>query len=246
MLHNLRRAVAPLLRMKRRRWRIRPPLLEFLRSDEYQSMMMHGLEGEPGLDEAELQTKNFLYRHKEVNTHLGVFRWRGLHNHLDEVLQLIEGAEKVIDFGGAGCPLGLDSVVVDLLRWDAAGYEIKHHDIKAWNGRADLVFSSHCLEHFEDLDEALTDLGAALTSEGKAVLLLPAHTCERWRAGVHQNKNFNDHRWTFCLSGDLDVPEIEHLVVIDDKVAEYMVVETAEYCGDNSIYIVASRAPSSA
>ncbi len=158
----------------------------------------------------------------------------------------VRGAEKVIDFGGAGCPLGLDSVVVDLLRWDAAGYEIKHHDIKAWNGRADLVFSSHCLEHFEDLDEALTDLGAALTSEGKAVLLLPAHTCERWRAGVHQNKNFNDHRWTFCLSGDLDVPEIEHLVVIDDKVAEYMVVETAEYCGDNSIYIVASRAPSSA
>ncbi len=206
---------------------------------------MHSIEGEPGLDEAEQQTENFLYRHKEVNTRLGVFRWRGLHDHLDEVLQLIEGSENVIDFGGAGCPLGLDSIVVDLLKWDAAGYEIKHHDIKAWSGRADLVFSSHCLEHFEDLEGALKDLSEALAPAGKALLLLPAHTCVRWRAGIHKNTNFNDHRWTFCLSKDQDVPDVEKMVAIDEKVAEHMVIETAEYCGDNSIYIVASKVPSS-
>ena len=67
-------------------------------------MMMHGITDRPGLDEAEQQTGNFLYRHKEVNTRLGVFRWRGLHDYLDEVLNLIEGSEIVIDFGGAGCP----------------------------------------------------------------------------------------------------------------------------------------------
>jgi SAM-dependent methyltransferase len=148
---------------------------------------------------------------------------------------------RVIDFGGAGGPLGLGSLVVDRLERDALGRAVPYASLAAAGSGHDVAFSSHALEHIPALDEALADLHASLRPGGQLLLHLPAFSCERWRAGVHRNERFNDHVWTFGIGPEPAGVTCQSYVDIAARVAATFEVELAEYCGDDSIFLRARR-----
>ena len=239
-IFSLDRAVAH----ARRHWglagpRITPPTKEFLQSPEYQRIMNQYLppSGEYGLNEAQTYTRSYVNRHNKYLTKLGVFRWRPMQKHLDEILPLVTDPNKfVVDFGGAGCPLGFHSVVVDFLKTDAAGRPVKYRTLSELPRQADVVFAAHVLEHVPNLDEVLAEMKAKTVPNGPVIITVPSYTNDGWHAGDHVNKRFGGHVWTFGLSETQPPPSVPHYRAIDETLRKYFVVEKAEYAGDDNIY----------
>jgi SAM-dependent methyltransferase len=221
-----------------------PPSEAFLRSSEYAELMSRDLpyDGSHDLHEAQNETRNYRFRHQTVAKRLGVFRWRGIQKHLDTILRLVTApGSKVIDFGGAGGPLGFCAEVVDQLSVDAWGRAVPYSSLADVGDDVDVVFSSHALEHIPELDETLLAIQRCLKSGGDLVLHLPSFHCERWRAGVHTSRPFNDHVWTFGIDRDPVGVQCQSYVDIAAKVREQFDLRCAEYCGDDSILILARK-----
>lgn len=221
-----------------------PPTEAFLRSREYAELMSRHLpvDGSHDQHEAQNETQNYRFRHHTVAHRLGVFRWRGIQKHLDTLLPLLTvPGSKVVDFGGAGGPLGLGSDVVDRLSEDAWGRAVTHHSLSELGESVDVVFSSHALEHIPDLDDVLRSMQRCLKPGGQLILHVPSFHCERWRAGVHSNARYNDHVWTFGVGQDPAGLACQNYVDIASKVGEFFAVRRAEYCGDDSILVLASK-----
>lgn len=225
------------IRWWRRGWRINPPDGAYLKSSAYDKEMGKDLQGPAGLHEATEESPSFLHRHKVVNRSLGTWRWRGMHELKDRILPIIEGGAFVVDFGGGGCPLGLGSVVVDHLKRDYAGWPVRYHDLGDLPRKADVVFTSHCLEHIDDIHGVIRELRESMAEGGDLIVFVPSWTCERWRAGVHGSRVFNDHVWTFALEEDDDVPDLPRLARIDTLLGSEFELLLAQYCGDDSIFI---------
>ena len=228
----------------RRHWgmpgpRIHPPGREFLTSPKYQAIMNRFVPatGDYGIHEAQAYTRSYINRHNKHLSQLGVFRWRGFQEHLDDVLPLVSDPNKyVVDFGGAGCPLGFNSVVVDFLKKDAAGRPVKHRTLSELPRQADVMFAAHVLEHVPNLDEVLAEMKAKTVPGGPVIIMVPAYTNEGWHAGAHNNKRFGGHVWTFGLSRTQPPPELHNYRAIDETLARYVIVEKAEYVGDDCVY----------
>lgn len=216
----------------------------FLRSAEYAALMARHLPWDGSYDrhEAQNETRNYRFRHGEAARRLGVFRWRGMQTHLDSILSLVAApGRKVIDFGGAGGPLGLGSLVVDQLEHDVWGRPVPHRTLEEAGRDVDVVFSSHALEHVEPLDDVLRSMHACLKPEGHLVLHVPSFHCERWRAGVHRNRLYNDHVWTFGLGPLPEGIACHNYADIALEVKKRFTPQVAEYCGDDSILIIARK-----
>ncbi len=249
-LAKLRRSVRALARQVARRpparraapRRCEPVDEAFLRSPAYAAEMNRHLPAPGAYDrhEAQHRTPSFVYRHHEANHRLGPFRWRGIQEHLELLLDATRG-RRVVDFGGGACPLGLGSVVVDSLDVDALGRPVRYPRIEEVDFAPDVVFTSHTLEHVEPLDRVLRALRDATAPGGALIAHVPAYTCERWRAGVHANRLYNDHVWTFGLRGSRPPEGLERYVEIDALVERDWRLERATYCGDDSIFLVARR-----
>jgi SAM-dependent methyltransferase len=221
-----------------------PPTQAFLRSSEYAELMSRHLpaDGSYDLHEAQNETLNYRFRHHTVAHRLGVFRWRGMQKHLDTLLPLLTAdGIRVVDFGGAGGPLGLGSEVVDRLSRDAWGRAVRHHSLAELGGTVDVVFSSHALEHIPELDDVLRSIQGCLKPGGQLVLHVPSFHCERWRAGVHSNARYNDHVWTFGIGPDPVGLACQSYIDIASKIAEFFSVHHADYCGDDSILVLGSK-----
>jgi SAM-dependent methyltransferase len=95
----------------------------------------------------------------------------------------------VIDFGGAAAPLGYGAEIVDRLSEHKALYDLP--------GQADVIFSSHTLEHVQDPALLLEIMRRKLTAGGPLVVMVPSWRMEHLRA-----ENFPFHCQTFCLSDD--------------------------------------------
>ncbi len=221
-----------------------PVTAAFLNSEAYEEMMTRHLPypGVYDLHEAQNYTRNFTYRHHEANHLLGAFRWRGIYKHRHLILDLVlrEGAQ-VVDLGGAAGPLGLGAQVVDFLPVDALGHQVRFRYLNELPEPVDVLFSSHTLEHIPELHNIMREIQKALVPGGHLMLHLPAFHCERWRVGTHQNKLYNDHQHTFGLKGT-DHPEgLINYLDIDELVGQYFDLEMAEYCGDDSIFILAKN-----
>ena len=78
-----------------------------------------------------------------------------------------------------------------------------------------------------------------LKQDGKLFFHVPAFSCVRWRSGLHRNRAFNDHAWTFHLAADEMAEDIYNPLAFDTKVAEHFNIQSAEYVGDNSIFVIA-------
>ncbi len=231
--------------MARRRRKAPPVTLEFLRSEEYRELMNRHVpyNGDHGLYEAETATKSFLFRAFAVDDRLRAFRWRGIQENLDLILDLIaDPARLVVDLGGAASPFGLGSVVVDPLPYDLDNNTVPYRSLNELPSEAGVVISSHTLEHIPDLEEELERIRDALRPGGTFLAHLPSFSCVRWRAGTHSHAVFGDHVWTFGLSNTPNVPEgLVNYVEIDQLLGRYFTVESAAYCGDDSIFVVCHR-----
>jgi SAM-dependent methyltransferase len=233
-------------KLARKRRGVAPAItLEYLRSAEYRELMSRHVpyDNDYGLHEAQTATKSFNLRAFEADHILRAFRWRGVEENLDLILDEITGPGKLVaDLGGAASPFGLGSFVVDQLPIDADGNPVPYRSLDDLPGPADVVLSSHTLEHIPPLEEELGRIRDALKPGGKLLALLPAFSCERWRAGIHSHASFGDHVWTFGLSGTPGVPEgLVNYVEIDTLLSRYFEVESASYCGDDSIFAVCKR-----
>lgn len=232
---------AALLRSPRRR---SPVTAEFLDSPEYDELMARHLpfDGSYDTHEAQNQTENFKFRHHVVADRLGVFRWRGMERHKRRLLDLAAGARhRVLDFGGAAGPLGLGSVVVDRLERDIWGRPVELRSLESARGAASVVFSSHALEHVGPLDDVLIQMRDCLVPGGTLFAHVPSYSCERWRAGIHASRRYNDHVWTFGLEDVPPVANLQSYTNIARRIGAHLTVEIAEYCGDDSIVVVARR-----
>ena len=232
-----------------RRTRARPPrryqsvTRAFLESDAYRALMSEHLP-HPGVydrHEAQNETRSYRFRHGEASTRLGAFRWRGLQEHLPEVLGLVDGPGLVVDFGGGACPVGLATRVLDRLEVDGLGRPVPFRDVADLPERVDGLFTSHTLEHVEQLEPTLEALFARLAPGGRVIAHLPSYTCVRWRAGEHANALYGDHLFTFGLSGDDKPAGLQRYVDVDALFSRFARVEQAGYCGDDSIYLSAVR-----
>jgi SAM-dependent methyltransferase len=197
-------------------------------------------DGTYDLHEAQNETRNYLARHRTNRDRLGVFRWRGMQKHLDLILEKISPAGvAVLDFGGAACPLGFGSKIVDQLKHDAYGRPVEYHSIDTIPNPVDVIFTSHTLEHIEPLEAVLKSFAEKLKTGGYLLAHVPSYTCDRWWPGVHSNDQYHDHVWCFGLCDNLTLPGLSRYRRIDELVATALDVELAEFCGDDSIFLVA-------
>ena len=223
-----------------------PVTIEFLMSPAYKELMNRHLPYDLSYDlhEAQNDTSSYRFRHHQQGRRLGVFRWRGIQENLDLILDRISGTGKVIvDFGGAAMPLALGSQVVDRMETDVFGNSVPYHSLLQLPEKADVIFSSHTLEHIPNLDEVLAEISTALKPHGILILLVPAFSCVDWRAGVHKNPSHNDHCWTFGLAETVVPPDMMKYLPIDTKLSQFFRFISAKYCGDDSIFLLASQEP---
>ena len=224
--------------------RIVPTTESFLRLDDYQDLMMRFVPctGVHGLYEASTYTLSYRFRHHDCLPVLGAFRWRGMQEHLETVLEHVADTSKlVVDLGGAGCPLGLGSIVIDKLKRDATGQPVRYSSVSEVGQPIDTLFSSHCLEHIYELDDALQEMQRSLKPDGVLLVFVPSYSNEGWRFGAHDNKRFGSHQWTFGLNSDGLSLGLQRYLDIDVVLARYFSVECAQYCGDDSIFCVCRR-----
>jgi len=214
--------------------------LNFINSQEYQNEMNKFLvDNKFDLNEAEAYSENYKHRHFTCKKKLQIWRWRGMYQYKDYILNIIQNKDIIVDFGGAACPLGLNSVVVDFLKEDLYGNKVKYNNLNDIKSQIDVIFSSHCLEHIEDIPQILKTFQSKMKENGNLLIFVPAWTCKRWRYGTHKHSRYNDHKWTIALSNDnsSELKNIKKLLYIDTLISNFFNIKICEYCGDNSIFI---------
>ena len=202
------------------------------------------------LNDAEELTDDYKYRHglyqyrkgyaKKI---LGAFRWKGIYQNKELLRNFIDN-KKCIDFGGAGCPLSDEVPVVDILKKKYNGSIVEFSSLNQIKYKVDLIFSSHCLEHIEDIESILVDFSKVLSEDGIVFLHLPAYSCKRWRPSSHKNKKFGNHLWSFTLSEDKHKvleSEKNRNIEIDILFGKHFNVKHKSYCGDNSIILIGGK-----
>jgi SAM-dependent methyltransferase len=220
---------------------------EFIESDEYTRVMMtHFDPATDGIDSAERLTTNFKYRHFKKNRVLGAWRWLGVYEKRAILTKYVFSKDlNGVDIGGVRGPISLGVKILDRLKEDIFARPVKYSDISQIpDSSLDYAWSSHTLEHIDDIDGFIGRLSAKLKPEGKLLALVPAYTCRRWRAGQHEYadvRGASNHLYTFCLSNDKEKMDSPEFVPIDELMARHLRVDLAEMVGDNSIFILATR-----
>jgi len=182
-----------------------------------------------GVDSADLRTPNYRFRHGN-RASLGVWRWLGVYEHKDFLSGLVlDDTKRGLDFGGALGPLGHDVEICDI-NDNLGDYPEESFDY---------IWTSHTLEHIDDITGTLEALQRTVKLGGTVIMHLPAWTCERWHAGRFPTFG---HKHTFCLAQDVEKARgCPALIAIDTMVSNYFEVKSAEMCGDNSIFLILER-----
>jgi SAM-dependent methyltransferase len=167
-----------------------------------------------------------------------------MQEYLNKIIPIVSDNRKIIiDLGGGGCPLGFGSIIVDKLTKDLNGNDIKYHDLADFNRTVDVVFACHVFEHIKDLDKVLQQITVVLNDGGSFICMVPSFSNPFWNAGQHNHEIFGPHAWTMGLSKTEKsiTAKIPYYIDIDVMVNKYLNVEIAEYCGDDCIFIIASK-----
>ena len=222
---------------------------EFLLSEEYKDLFTRRVKDQYKFDadinDAEELTPNFKFRHFYFNRALGSWRWKGVYQNRELLSKYIFDENlKGIDFGGAYGPISKNTHIVDFSERDIFGRDVEIKSLDQVDFKIDYLFSSHTFEHIQELNQTLNQVKEMMNPEGQLFLNLPSYSCKRWRSGIHTNKKFNDHKWTFYLSGDnkaLEEISDNNPLAIDETVEQFFEIQKAEYVGDNSIFIHANN-----
>tara|TARA_R110002110_G_scaffold295886_4_gene509948 strand:- start:4713 stop:5414 length:702 start_codon:yes stop_codon:yes gene_type:complete len=199
------------------------------------------------LNDAESATQNYNYRHNpnvsNIATKLGAWRWKGLFTYREQIVPILFDKElKGVDFGGAARPISRHLDIVDLVLVDYYDRPVKYNSLAEIKHKLDFVFSSHALEHIQNLNNVLDDIYSSLKIGGKLILNLPNYTCNRWRANSGLDMGGTPHVHTFKLSKTVTNQTINSLKSIDTLLEDQgFEVTLAEYTGDDSIIIMAKK-----
>jgi len=212
---------------------------EFINSSAYDELMLKYNNNDLSfINDAEEKTENFKYRHLKYHKILGAWRWKGLWQNKELISEFVFNNNlKGIDFGGANGPISSTITIVDFADKDSFKRPVKYKSLSSIDFKLDYIFSSHTLEHIKDLDSIFNEFKNHLKENAQLFFLVPAYTCVRWQSGIHTNKAFNDHAWTFCLEKDYSKLNLKNLLSFDQKVKEHFTIKSANYVGDNSIFV---------
>ena len=187
------------------------------------------------LHDAELRTDDWKRRHSSESIfRLGAWRWRGVRCESEYILDRL-AMGNVVDFGGFDGPLGFASIVVDS--------QAKIKCLSGLPGRVNTIFTSHTLEHVDDIITTLGEIRDALKPWGVLIAHVPAWTCKRWRAGDYSNPNQpTGHHVTFALRGDPVDTGAAGAITLDGLIEEHVgTIIRACHCGDDSLMIIARK-----
>lgn len=167
-----------------------------------------------------LERKNF-----EANCdfiRIGAWRWEGIFQNRRLVASFVFDQDKVgIDFGGYQGPIGGYAKIIDIKLNNSLD------DIE--DGSLDYIFTSHTLEHIDNLENVLRKMVVKLKKYGQIIVLVPSYKKERWRAGIN-----HAHRHTFKLAKDPNYEAVNLDKLLED-VGFYLLI--SEYCYKCQIFI---------
>lgn len=152
---------------------------------------------------------------------VGVWRWEELQPYRERILELIRGSY-TIDLGGSAGPLGYGAKVVD--------YWAEHRGLWDLPPNADVVFASHVLEHFVDIENALATIHDKLRPGGHLIVQVPSYRNEMLRDDF-----WEWHEQTFCLESDG-----ESFTALDTLLRKWFEIEVCEH-GDGKLIIAIAR-----
>ena len=152
---------------------------------------------------------------------IGAWRWVALEIFRERILELVKD-KYVIDLGGSAAPLGYGALVVD--------YWAQHRSLWDLPPHADVVFASHVLEHFVDIDNALVAIADKIRTGGHIIVHVPSYMNEMLRSD-----NWEVHEQTFCLAG-----ESTEFTPIDTLLERWFDIEEATDVGRN-IFIIGRK-----
>ena len=232
---------------------------DYIESQEYINDMLHGIKESKEdyfkfLYDAEPRTANYTHRHNTIRKKLGTWRWKGVFQFKDILSPIIFNPKlKGIDFGGSQRPISYDVDIVDVEHTDDLGRPVKYHSMDDLDFNPDFIFSSHTLEHLDDLDFYLKKFYKKLKPNGYFITLIPSYSCKRWHANTG-NWMGNEaakgtpgalaalHKHTFVLAEtNWEFMGLNSPVEIDTKLKEYFNLEIIKYTGDNSIFILGTK-----
>lgn len=105
-----------------------------------------------------------------------------------------------VDIGGLPDPLGLYGelfpLITEVAVWDREEGDAQHMAAVA-DEQYDFVFSSHCLEHLSDPEEALKNWLRILKPGGHMIVNVPDE--DLYEQGVFPSTYNADHSWTFTI-----------------------------------------------
>ena len=232
---------------------------DYIESQEYINDMLYGIKESKEdyfkfLYDAEPRTANYTHRHNIIRKKLGTWRWKGVFQFRDILSPIIFNPNfKGIDFGGSQRPISYDVDIVDVEHTDDLGRPVKYHSMDDLDFKPDFIFSSHTLEHLDDLDFYLKKFHEKLKLNGYFIALVPSYSCKRWHAntgnwmGNEATKGTPGalaalHKHTLVLSKtNWEFMGLNSPVEIDTKLKEYFKLEIIEYTGDNSIFILGKK-----
>lgn len=219
----------------------KPPTLEYLMSDDYLNEMRKFLPypGSFDLHEAQNNTSSYRYRHHSQIKKLGIFRWRGIEKHKDFLIEIFSDPKKlIIDLGGAACPVGFNTEVMDIEEFDLYNNKVKYNSLDEIKEKVDVVFTSHTLEHIPEIENFIVKIKNIIKKDGLFIIHVPSFFCEDWRVGIHHDAKQGDHVVTFGTS-KVDKPNgLNNYCDIDVLMEKYFRIDTVEYCGDDSIFML--------
>lgn len=190
------------------------------------------------LHDAEKRTEDWQRRHSPDSIRrIGAWRWKGVRAEAEYILGRLAFGN-VVDFGGFDGPLGFGSIVVD-----SKGPVRRLSDLQV---KVPTIFTSHTLEHCEDINGTLRDIADILADDGVLIAHVPSWTCRRWREGEYHNpKQGMRHHWTFSLFEDKPAFTGGVITMIDEKIRRIvgpLRAGGAYHCGDDSLMIIAQKA----
>lgn len=232
---------------------------DYIESQEYINDMLNGItvSQEDYLKfhyDAEPRTANYTHRHNVIRKKLGTWRWKGVFQFKDILSPIIFSKDlRGIDFGGSQRPISYDVDIVDVENTDDLGRPVKYNSMDDLDFKPDFIFSSHTLEHLDDLDFYLKKFHEKLKPNGHFITLIPSYSCKRWHAntgnwmGNEATKGTPGalaalHKHTFVLNKtNWEFMGLNSPVEIDTKLKEYFNLKIIEYTGDNSIFILGTK-----
>lgn len=157
---------------------------------------------------------------------IGSWRWKCVYNNRHLIADLVfDENKKGIDFGGYMGPIGGYTTVVDKM------VDVWLKDFE--DDSIDYIFTSHTLEHVDDIDQTLAEMYRILKPNGKLVAIVPSYKKRIWR-----KENDPCHNYTFKLEGT----PFENADCIDvlTKNAGFNIIR-AEYCPKFMIFIYGEK-----